>query len=299
MTGAQGARRETHSGWRSGKTHRDENFPVASRLISARHRAPILAFYEFVRTADDIADHATLTAEQKVEKLDTLEADLIGSGDGDPVAVTLRRVLAERGLSPRHAQDLLKAFRLDATKLRYTDWDELIGYCAYSAMPVGRYVLDVHGESRSTWPASDAICAALQINNPLQDCGNDYRDLNRVYVPLDALTAHGASVEQLGAEKSTPQLRACLSDLAKRTKALLHEGDALSVMVEDRRLGLEIAVIQAFADRIADLLIARDPLSERVHLGKPGMAGIALAAVVRGMLRRLGPRPSVAAQPGE
>jgi hydroxysqualene synthase len=284
---------------RSGKGHRDENFPVASRLISPRHRGPILAFYNFVRTADDIADHATLTAEQKVEKLDALEADLIGSGDGDPVAVTLRRVLAERGLSPRHAQDLLKAFRLDATKLRYADWDDLIGYCAYSAMPVGRYVLDVHGESRSTWPASDAICAALQINNHLQDCGNDYRDLNRVYVPLDALAAHGASVEQLGAKKATPQLRACLADLAPRTKALLHEGDALSVMVEDRRLGMEIAVIQAFADRIADLLIARDPLSERVHLSKPGMAGIALAAVARVMLRRLGPRPSVAAQPGE
>ena len=284
---------------RSGKTHRDENFPVASRLIQARHRAPILSFYEFVRTADDIADHAELSAQQKVEMLDRLEADLTGSGGGDPAAVRLRHALAERGLPPRHAQDLLKAFRLDATKLRYANWDDLIGYCAYSAMPVGRYVLDVHGESRSTWPASDAICAALQINNHLQDCGNDYRDLNRVYVPLDALAAHGASVEQLGAEKSTPQLRACLADLAKRTKALLHEGAALSVMVEDRRLGMEIAVIQAFADRIADLLVTRDPLSERVHLSKLGMAGIALAAVARGMLRRLGPRPSVAAQPGE
>src|SRR5688572_6015389 len=178
---------------RSGKTHRNENFPVASWLIQARHRAPILAFYEFVRTADDIADHAQLSAQQKVEMLDQMEAELTGSAGGNPVAVKLRDVLAERGLSPRHAQDLLKAFRLDATKLRYENWDDLIGYCAYSAMPVGRYVLDVHGESRSTWPASDAICAALQINNHLQDCANDYRDLNRVYVPLDALFAAGAN----------------------------------------------------------------------------------------------------------
>jgi squalene synthase HpnC len=284
---------------RSGKGHRDENFPVASWLIAARHRAPILAFYEFVRTADDIADHAQLSAQQKVEMLDALEADLTGSGGSSAVAVKLRNVLAERGLSPRHAQDLLKAFRLDATKLRYENWDDLIGYCAYSAMPVGRYVLDVHGESRSTWPASDAICAALQINNHLQDCANDYRDLNRVYIPLDALDAVGTNVEALGAAKASPELRRCLAGLAKRTKALLHEGDALPLMVENRRLSLEISVIVAMADRIADMLIARDPLSENVHVSKPGAAGIAIAAMLKGMLRRLGPRPTVSTQPGE
>jgi squalene synthase HpnC len=284
---------------RSGKGHRDENFPVASRLIQARHRAPILAFYEFVRTADDIADHAELTAQKKVEMLDALEADLTGTRGGNPMAVRLRTVLAERSLSPRHAQDLLKAFRLDATKLRYENWDDLIGYCAYSAMPVGRYVLDVHGESRSTWPASDAICAALQINNHLQDCANDYRNLNRVYVPLDALFAAGTNVEALSAAKASPELRRCLAGLAKRTKALLHEGDALPVMVEDRRLGLEISVIVALAARIADMLMARDPLSENVHVGKLGAAGIAIGAMLKGMLRRLGPRPAVSAQPGE
>jgi hydroxysqualene synthase len=284
---------------RSGKGHRDENFPVASWLIQARHRAPILAFYEFVRTADDIADHAQLSAQQKIEGLDRLEADLLGSGAGDPVAVRLRTVLAERGLSPRHAQDLLKAFRLDATKLRYDNWDDLIGYCAYSAMPVGRYVLDVHGESRSTWTASNAICAALQINNHLQDCANDYRNLNRVYVPLDAFAAASTNVEALGAAKASPELKRCLSGLAKRTKTLLHEGHALPLMVEDRRFGLEISVIVAMADRIADLLIERDPLSENVHVSKPGAAGIALAAMFKGMLRRLGPRPAISAQPGE
>jgi squalene synthase HpnC len=284
---------------RSGKGHRDENFPVASWLIAARHRAPILAFYEFVRTADDIADHAQLSAQQKVEMLDALEADLTGSGGSSAVAVKLRNVLAERGLSPRHALDLLKAFRLDATKLRYENWDDLIGYCAYSAMPVGRYVLDVHGESRSTWPASDAICAALQINNHLQDCAKDYRDLNRVYVPLDALDAVGTNVEALGAAKASPELRRCLAGLAKRTKALLHEGDALPLMVENRRLSLEISVIVAMADRIADMLIARDPLSENVHVSKLGAAGIAIAAMLKGMLRRLGPRPTVSTQPGE
>src|SRR5262249_58333906 len=95
-------------------------------------------------------------------------------------AARRRGVWAGRAVSPRHAQDLLTAFRMDATKLRYRDWDDLIHYCSYSAMPVGRFVLDVHGESRSTWPANDALCAALQIINHVQDCGKDYASLDRV-----------------------------------------------------------------------------------------------------------------------
>ena len=96
-------------------------------------------------------------------------------------------------MPPRHALDVLIAFRMDVTKLRYENWDEVIHYCRYSAMPVGRFMLDVHGESTSTWAASDALCAGLQINNHLQDCGKDFRDLNRVYLPRDALAARRRS----------------------------------------------------------------------------------------------------------
>src|SRR5215469_14310187 len=98
---------------RSGKSYRDENFPVASFLIHPRHRGVILAFYNFVRTADDIADHATLTAAEKLTLLDRLGAGLVGENDDDAAAVRLREALAARALSPRHAQDLLAAFRLD------------------------------------------------------------------------------------------------------------------------------------------------------------------------------------------
>ena len=122
----------------------------------------------------------------------------------------LRNALAERGLPPRHAQDMLTAFRMDVTKLRYKNWDDLIHYCSYSAMPVGRFVLDVHGESRATWAANDALCAALQINNHLQDCGKDFRDLNRVYIPLDAFAAAGAAAEELGASRASPKLLRCM-----------------------------------------------------------------------------------------
>jgi squalene synthase HpnC len=283
---------------RSGKTHRDENFPVASWLIHPRHRALILAFYEFVRTADDIADHPSLSTQEKLNFLDRMEQNLLGAGDDNAQAVALRRALAERGMSPRHAQDLLKAFRLDATKLRYRDWDDLMGYCAYSAMPVGRFVLDVHDESRDTWFASDAICAALQIINHLQDCAADYRNLDRVYIPLDALAACGLGVEALGAAKASPELKRCLSGLAERTGLLLQEGTALPSMVEDWRLALEISVIQTLAQHLISILTRRDPLSERVHLGKLGVGGVGLFAVLKGIACRAGlHRPTSAAKP--
>jgi hydroxysqualene synthase len=277
---------------RSGKTHRDENFPVASWIIHPRHRALILAFYNFVRTADDIADHATLEASEKLRLLDLLEAELLGKGDTQPEAVNLRRVLAERSMPPRHALDVLIAFRMDVTKLRYENWDEVIHYCRYSAMPVGRFMLDVHGESTSTWAASDALCAGLQINNHLQDCGKDFRDLNRVYLPRDALAAAGASVEELARERASAPLLQCLHALADRTELLLNESKSLSAEVSDFRLGCEISVIQAFADKIVGLLKVRDPLSERVHLSPLELLAQSLGGIAREITRRaVGRRP--------
>jgi hydroxysqualene synthase len=282
----------TASELRSGKTHRDENFPVASWIIHRRHRALILAFYNFVRSADDIADHATLDASEKLRYLDLLEAELLGQGESQPEAVKLRKVLAERGMAPRHALDVLVAFRMDVTKLRYENWDEVIHYCRYSAMPVGRFMLDVHGESTSTWAASDALCAGLQINNHLQDCGKDYRDLNRVYLPRDALAAAGASVEQLGGDRAPPPLLRCLQALALRTEALLDESKSLGAEVKDWRLGLEISVIQSFADRIVGMLKVRDPLSERVHLGPMELLAYSAGGIAGEMTRRAtGRRP--------
>jgi len=282
---------------RSGKGHGDENFPVASRLIRPEHRPAILAFYQFVRTADDIADHASLTAAEKLAHLDALEASLTGAGEDQPVGAALRAVLAVRGLPSRHAQDLLTAFRRDVTKPRYRDWDELIDYCRYSAMPVGRFVLDIHGEARETWPANDALCAALQIINHLQDCAEDYRRLDRVYLPLDALAAAGASVEALGAARASSALRACLSALARRTAALLAESRAFPAQIRDLRLALEVSVIQTYAQRLIELLMTRDPLHERVHLTRAGFAGYGLLGLTAGLLRRAVWRAGAAHKP--
>jgi squalene synthase HpnC len=199
----------------------------------------------------------------------------------------LRTILNERGLSPRHAQDLLSAFRQDATKLRYANWDELIGYCSRSAMPVGRFVLDVHGEARETWPASDALCAALQVINHLQDCGKDYRSLDRVYIPLDSLSTSGATIEALKGDKASPALRDCLRGLATRTSALLDESRGFEAKVSDTRLALEISVIQSLAGRLLAILMVRDPLAERVHLTKAEALAMAVKGGGRAILRRL------------
>jgi len=278
----------THSGeLRSGKGAYDENFPVASRLIKRRHRPVILAFYEFVRVADDIADHPDLTSTEKIARLDRLESSLLGTGGDDPEGLKLHAILDDRGLSPRHAQDLLSAFRQDAIKHRYANWDELMDYCSRSAMPVGRFVLDVHGETGTTWPASDALCAALQVINHLQDCAKDYRALDRVYIPLDALATSGANVEQLANKEATPSLKNCLRGLVTRIATLLDESRGLDARVSDTRLALEISVIQSLASHLLAILMVRDPLAERVHLTKTEALVTAVNGSTRAILRRL------------
>lgn len=252
----------------SGKDHHGENFPVASFLIAPRHRPPILAFYRFARFADDIADNATAPPEEKLRLLEEMRASLVGKGTASPEAVALRAVQMEHGLTDQHALDLLEAFRRDVTKLRYCNWDELIDYCRYSAMPVGRFVLDVHGESRDTWPANDALCAALQIINHLQDCAKDLRELDRVYVPEDALAAKGLTVAALSQASAGPALREVIAGLASRNALLLAQSRPFAGQIRDSRLALEVDLIQTLAEDLNAILTRRDPLSEKVHHSK-------------------------------
>lgn len=251
----------------SGKGDKDENFPVAA-LISPQFRKPVLAFYDFVRLADDVADHDATPPDEKLRLLDGMKACLTGENDDVTVGVGLRDELARRNLGPEHAVDLLVAFKLDVTKMRYTDWDDLIGYCRYSAMPVGRYVLDVHGENRDLWPANDALCAALQIINHAQDCAKDYRAIDRVYLPQDMLARHGATVEMLAAEKSSPALRAVLTELAQKTAELLKQSATFGPNIRNARLAFDVEVIQTLAEDLTHMLLTRDPLCERVHHSK-------------------------------
>jgi squalene synthase HpnC len=265
----------------SGKGHRDENFPVASFLIHPRHRDVILAFYRFVRAADDVADHATAGADEKLRLLDQQRRTVMGEADASAEGVVLRAMLNARNLTPQHALDLLEAFSRDVTKLRYRDWNDLMDYCRVSAMPVGRFVLDVHDESRLTWPASDALCAALQIVNHLQDCAKDFRNLNRVYIPLDAFAAAGIGPDALNSDRASPALMGLIAGMARKTSDLLVQSRSFAGQVRDHRLALEIKVIQTLAENLSRRLVRRDPLSERVHHSKSEALLLAISASVR------------------
>ena len=253
----------------SGKDRGDENFPVGSVLISKRYREPIHRYYAFARNADDIADSPVLSPPDKLARLDIMEAVLLGRREtGSPSALALRASLAETGVAARHATDLLVAFRQDATKLRYATIDELYDYCIYSAAPVGRYVLDVHGEHHDCHAPSDALCTSLQILNHLQDCGKDLADLDRCYLPQALLTHFGASVEDLRRPAETPGLRRVFITLLDRVNRLNHAASELPEIVRDRRLRVETGIIHGLAKRLARRLVRNDPLAGRVKLRK-------------------------------
>jgi hydroxysqualene synthase len=143
-------------------------------------------------------------------------------------------------------------------------------YCRYSAMPVGRFVLAVHGEDRATWAFSDPLCSALQVINHVQDCTKDYCNLDRVYLPLDILTAHRTNVAALLDPGAPPALLASLRAIVEKTAGLMPEASKLPLAVRDARLGLETGAIVSLAHKLIAILMVRDPLSERVHLTKLG-----------------------------
>ncbi len=270
------------------KTARDENFPVGSWLLPRRIRPHVALFYAVVRGADDIADSPALTPEEKLARLDAVDAALadgvVSAPECAPLcekAARLRAALEGIGVSVAPARDLLRAFRQDATKSRYADWDDLLDYCRYSANPVGRFLLALHGESEETHAPSDALCTALQIINHLQDCGDDYRRLNRVYLPLDYFAAAGARVEALGGKRTDTALRRVLDWALDGVDGLLREAAALPGAIRHPGMRREAAVIVALAERLAVALRRRDPLAERVELTPPQK----LACLASGLLR--------------
>jgi len=270
----------------SGKGRGDENFPVGSFLIRKDLRPHVHAFYRFARNADDIADNPHLSADDKLRRLDRMGEILEGAaGDDSPAANAMRQSLAATGTTAQHCHDVLRAFRLDATKLRYRDWDDLMGYCRYSASPVGRQLLDLHGESRDTWPASDALCSALQVLNHLQDCAEDYRNLDRVYLPLELMGEAGIEVQALTAPASSPGLRRVIDSLLNLTDRLIMKARELPGGVKARGLRWEAATIVDLARRLSRRLRHGDPLAARVALSKPDFAAALLTGVARGRNR--------------
>jgi squalene synthase HpnC len=272
----------------SGKGAGDENFPVGSWLLPARLRPHIARYYAFARAIDDIADNPALEPREKIRRLDGF-ARALETGEGGPEfakAHALRASMIETGVPFRHGTDLTVAFKQDAVKRRYRDWDDLMGYCNNSAAPVGRYLIDLHGEGRHCYGASDALCNALQVLNHLQDCQADYRNLDRVYLPEPWLVEAGGSVADLDTDRASPALRRTIDRCLDGTAALVRQARPLPDLFRNRRFAMEAAFIWRIADRLLGELRRRDPLAERVVLTKGQFAAAGLWGVAQALLGR-------------
>lgn len=213
-----------------------------------------------------------------------MERSLHGTpGAASPSADRLRASLARTGLPARLATDLLVAFRRDATVLRTPDWAALLDYCRYSANPVGRYLLSLHGEDCGDGTplavASDALCTSLQITNHLQDCADDLRGLDRSYLPLDWLAEAGTGPEAVLAGATSPALARVFGRVLDGVDDLNRQATGLCREVRDRRMRLEAAVIVRLAHALARRLRREDPLAARVKLRRTDVARSALGAL--------------------
>jgi len=269
----------------SGKNEETENFPVTN-LVSKAYRPHVAAYYIFARAADDISDDALLAPEDKTARLDRFDAALMDPTDTTvPSVIPLRDSLKETGVTPQHARDLLTAFKRDTTKLRYNNWDELLDYCRYSAAPVGRYLLDLHGEDKTSWPANDALCSVLQIINHLQDCADDYRQLDRVYIPLDIMDACSADPTALSDEESSPGLRKAMDKMIDLMIPMMELADTFPRQVQNRRLRIDTAVICEVARMLIKILRTRDPLCDNVKLSKAQKIKALLTGTLKAFIR--------------
>ena len=258
----------------SGKNAEYENFPVGSILLPARLRPHVATFYAFARTIDDIADSPDLTAEEKTARLEGFERELrLAEGrQGYEKATRMAASLADTGVSDIHCRNLVRYCLQDATKNRYASWQEVIDYCMLSAAPVGRYLIDLHGGSSAGYGSSDALCNALQVINHLQDFGDDYRTLDRIYLPADWMAEAGVNVEELGKDRTSGRLRVVIDKCLIEIEALMRDAHLLPGQINHPRLKLEAAVIVRLADRLAWQLSRKDPLATRVRLTKPEAA---------------------------
>ena len=252
----------------SGKGADDENFPVGSWLLPARLRPHVAKFYAFARAIDDIADNPDLQPEDKIRRLDRFEQAIAGQETDDPALATAHRLRASLRETGVTAPPTLR-------------WPQ-------AGAPAG-------------YAASDALCSALQVINHLQDCGNDYRTLDRVYLPQDWMAAAGVAVAALAEPASSAALRQVLDRCLDATAALLGQAGQLPGQLRSRHLAMESAVIVALAHRLVRELRARDPLAQRVVLNKAQTLCVAgpsaLGALARRILGRPAPRASSADRP--
>lgn len=243
-------------------------------------------FYRYARAIDDIADNPDLPASEKISRLEGFAAAINGESiepSGFETGISMRESLLTSGVPLQHCLDLIDAFKQDAIKNRYDDWNDLMHYCIRSAAPVGRYLIDLTGGSKAGYAASDALCNALQVINHLQDCKDDYETMDRIYLPMDWMSAAGAKVEDLSADHASTGLRTVIDQCINASEALMVDAARLPTDVISRRLSMESAAIVHIANTLLKKLSVEDPVATRVKLNKLQYAGCVARGAIGGL----------------
>jgi squalene synthase HpnC len=262
-----------------------ENFPVASLFIGRAYRPHIASIYAFARTADDFADESTMEPEVRLRRLDEWEEKLDRCFEGDaddPVFIALAETVRRCALPKKALADLLTAFRMDVVTNRYETFEALLGYCRYSANPVGRLVLAVfHDASDRTGELADKICTALQLTNFWQDVSLDVAR-GRLYIPLEDLDRFGYTEQDLGRRVVNDRFRNLMRFEVERTARMFEEGrPLLAGIVKDLRYELTLTWLGGRAVLKKIDAAGYDVLAARPAISTAGKAVILLRALFR------------------
>jgi squalene synthase HpnC len=266
-----------------------ENFHVVSLLLPKRLHQDFFNVYAYCRWADDLGDEFG-DPYRSLELLAWWRNELDAMYEGrasHPVLVALKTSVEKHAIPKEPFADLIRAFVQDQTKNRYQTYDEVLDYCAYSANPVGRLVLHLCGYADADRiRLSDETCTALQLANHWQDVRRDYDDRNRIYVPADALLAHGGSLELFEADlargEASEIVRKAFADLVRRAQLLFEQGLPLADTL-DRRLAIDIELFSRGGMAILDKIRKQDndPIRARPRVGKAERVGLLLRVVGR------------------
>jgi squalene synthase HpnC len=270
-------------------THHYENFHVVSFLLPKRLHQDFYNVYAFCRWADDLGDEIG-DRQESLRLLGWWREQLRAMYAGEashPVFVALRGAVDRHSIPEEPFADLIRAFVQDQTVSRYRTYEELFEYCRYSANPVGRLVLRLCGYSDADRVRlSDATCTALQLANFWQDVTVDLAK-DRVYLPIEALERHGASVDDVLARRPTPAFRAAMREVVERAQELFEQGLPLAGMV-DRRLSLDLDLFSRGGMRVLDKIRERDydVLSGRPAISRGERVRLLVGAMARVAFRR-------------
>lgn len=265
------------------KTAEQENFPVG-RLIAPKLRPLVQAYYAAARQADDIADTPDLSPDEKLHRLAALEKSFYTCQND--IAGQLGRLFAEENLDYRLYADLLDAFRFDARGGKIEIWPQLLEYCRSSAAPVGRFMLAIHNETPSAYLPAETLCAVLQITNHLQDIKSDACHLKRCYLPQQMMQKYNVTPEDLCADTVSPQLRALITEVVSRLRAMLNDARILFCLVQSRCLRAELGVIFSLTNSVLKKIESGDILAKRPQLTKADWFKALIVGIWHGLFMR-------------